>query len=433
LTATQLTVLAIVDNPATVSLFARVFSNPNDRMLISTDLAEGLALAAAEAPDLAFVDVTLGHNAGLALVHHLRAVAPSAMIYALARPEALEVGAQAAALGGAGLIMMPCSGDELLTAASEARTRLATTAQAASLQEEARLARRAADFANRIAALAESPDRNDAAKKLAWIFAEATQAKVALVYVPASEGSAELLQAGMAGHVPGAPTFTDEMGLMGFARQSNCELVALAIRQIAEGHVLLAGLPTSPWSGAERNAAEMMAGQAATTLALLGERERSTRGAIKDRTTSAYTFAYFVDIAGREIDKARRYGRRFALATIGLDEESVEASNELAESVLSAVRDTDVLARVDEREFYLLMPETGGVARRAAGGACCSPPAGRATRQPATGDASASAWQPIRTTAPTCRSSSEPPNEGATCPPTRSPRRRRSTGCRSPI
>jgi hypothetical protein len=29
--------------------------------------------------------------------------------------------------------------------------------------------------------------------------------------------------------------------------------------------------------------------------------------------------------------------------------------------ILSAVRDTDVLARVDEQEFYLLMPETGGV------------------------------------------------------------------------
>jgi len=33
----------------------------------------------------------------------------------------------------------------------------------------------------------------------------------------------------------------------------------------------------------------------------------------------------------------------------------------LAEVILGVVRDTDVLARVDEREFYLLMPETGGV------------------------------------------------------------------------
>src|SRR6185369_6148127 len=102
-----------------------------------------------------------------------------------------------------------------------------------------------------------------------------------------------------------APTFTDEMGLMTFARQSGCEVVALTVRQISEGHVLLHGLSES-WDEHQRRSAELMAGQAATMLALLGERERSTRGAIKDQTTSAYTFAYFVDIAGREIDKARR-------------------------------------------------------------------------------------------------------------------------------
>ena len=361
MTSAQLRVLAIVDTPAAVSLFARVFSGPQDRVLIARDLAEGLALAATEPPDLAFVDVTLGHNAGLALVHHLRAVAPDAMVYALASAESLQIGAQATALGAAGLIMMPASGDELASAASEARTRMAARAQTSRLQEEARVAQRTADLATRVAALAESPDRGDAAKKLARVFAELTGAKAALVYLPATEGSAELAQSGTVGRVSGAPTFSDEMGLMTFARQHDCELVPLAIRQIAEGHVLLWGLSSQPWSVAERSVAEMVAGQAATTLALLGERERSTRGAIKDRTTSAYTFAYFVDIAGREIDKARRYGRRFALATIAAPEGGGEESTDLAEIVLSSVRDTDVLARVDEGEFYLLMPETGGV------------------------------------------------------------------------
>jgi GGDEF domain-containing protein len=137
-------------------------------------------------------------------------------------------------------------------------------------------------------------------------------------------------------------------------------VVPLTVRQLAEGHVILHGL-TTEWGKSERTAVELMSGQAATTLALLGERERSTRGAIKDQTTSAYTFAYFVDIAGREIDKARRYGRRFALATIALDENATSAPTDLAEVILGAVRDTDVLARVDEHEFYLLMPETGGV------------------------------------------------------------------------
>jgi len=64
---------------------------------------------------------------------------------------------------------------------------------------------------------------------------------------------------------------------------------------------------------------------------------------------------------------ARRHGRRFALATIGVQLEQnpsvsgVEPTVLAAEHVLTAVRDTDVLARVDANEFYLLLPETGGL------------------------------------------------------------------------
>jgi ActR/RegA family two-component response regulator len=355
-----LTVLAIVDSPPVAQLFSRVFSTPDDRILVATTLPEGLTLAASEKPDLAFVDVSLGHNAGLALVHHVRAVAPSATVYALASEAALHIGAQAVALGGSGLILMPPSGDELLSAASEVRARIASASERKHLAHQADLARRGAESAVRIAALAECADRREAGKRLARIFAETAHAKSAAIYIPASEGSSELIQAGLVGDILNAPTFSDEMGLVTFARRAECEVVPLVLRQLAEGHVILQGL-SSEFGTQERFAMELMAGQAATTLALLGERERSTRGAIKDLTTSAYTFAYFVDIAGREIDKARRYGRRFALATVALDENSPSAPTDLAEVILSAVRDTDVLARVDEQEFYLLMPETGGV------------------------------------------------------------------------
>jgi GGDEF domain-containing protein/ActR/RegA family two-component response regulator len=355
-----LRILAIVDSPPVADLFFKVFGPSDDRLFVASTLSEGLALAASEAPDLAFVDVSLGHNAGLALVHHVRAVAPRAAVYALARVEALDVGAQAVALGGAGLIMLPASGDELLSAAAEVRTRLAAETERRHLEQRALLAQRATEFAGHIAALVECVDRRDAAKKLAPIFVEMTGAETALVYVPATEGSKALVQLSAVGAMRSAPSFTDEMGLVTFAEQNDCDVVPLAVRQLAEGHVLLAGLPAH-FAAADRALLELLAGQAATTLALLGERERVARGAIKDSTTSAYTFAYFVDIAGREIDKARRYARRFALATIALDENAEAQSNDLAEVILSAVRDTDILARVDEREFYLLMPETGGI------------------------------------------------------------------------
>ena len=146
----------------------------------------------------------------------------------------------------------------------------------------------------------------------------------------------------------------------------------LALRKEHSGFLLIGGVKPGTRARKRCRSWGCLPTQAATALALIAEREQSTRSAMKDPSSSAYTFAYFVDVAGREIDKARRHGRRFALATIGLDEAALslarsaqgapgsgpdsqrEPSVEAAERVLAAVRDTDVLARVDESEFYLL-------------------------------------------------------------------------------
>jgi hypothetical protein len=110
---------------------------------------------------------------------------------------------------------------------------------------------------------------------------------------------------------------------------------------------------------------KLLASQATTSFALLAERERAGGGAMKDPTSSAYSFAYYVDVAGREIDRARRYGRRFAIATVAFElvdrEAALPSAAEMADHILKAVRDTDVLARVDEHEFHLLLPETDGL------------------------------------------------------------------------
>src|SRR6185312_14312508 len=92
---------------------------------------------------------------------------------------------------------------------------------------------------------------------------------------------------------------------------------------------------------------------------------------IKDPGSSAYSFAYYVDVAGREIDKARRYGRRFAVATVAFEPQPdgrppLLRHAEMADQLLKAARDTDVLAHVDEHEFHLLMPETDGLGAHAA-------------------------------------------------------------------
>jgi PleD family two-component response regulator len=359
-----LSVMVIIDDHPTIELMQRTLDGSGDTLSVATNLAEGLARTASEVPDIVFVDVSLGRNAGLAVVHHLRAIAPTVQVFALARADRLELGTQAVSLGGAGLVMLPLSGDELLTVLSDVRSRRGERLLREKLEREAHESRRGASLLGRVAELAEARTRREAAVSLIALLAEEVGAATAIVYLPAGEGSRQLVRTAYLGDGEPAPSFCDEMELLGWASRSDLEVVRLALRKETSGIVLLGG---------HREESEgfpllgLVSAQAATALALIAAREQSHRGAMKDPSSSAYTFAYFVDVAGREIDKARRHGRRFALATIGIEGEPDsfkelprDPSVETAERVLGAVRDTDVLARVDEHEFYLLLPETGG-------------------------------------------------------------------------
>lgn len=397
----SLKVLAAVADPATRTLFMRVITS--DQLLLAGDLAEGIALAETGTPDVAFIDVGLNDGAGLAMVHHLKALAPDTTVFALASKAELEAGAHAVALGGAGLLILPLGGDEVMNAVGSVRTRLAERALRIQLEQESERSARAAGWIARLAELADARDRAGAAQQLAEVFVEATGAAAAAVYLVVGERSTELARSAVTGPLERAPAYGTEVDILDFARREHLVVVPLALRKVTAGHLLLQKEPgrssafpsvRRPDSGSvstPRRAplldglVKLLATQATTALALLAERERSAGGvAMKDPTSSAYSFAYYVDVAGREIDKAKRYGRRFTIATIVIEPDAPDASaqqrrelafwageptspsdalnpGQVAEHLLHAVRDTDILARVDENEFHLLMPETAGL------------------------------------------------------------------------
>jgi len=93
------------------------------------------------------------------------------------------------------------------------------------------------------------------------------------------------------------------------------------------------------------------------------------RLALRDPDSSAYNLAYFTDVATKEVDKARRYGRGFSVLSFALDglpHLRARAGTEPARAVVRAttralgrvLRESDVLAKVAEQEFLLLLPET---------------------------------------------------------------------------
>lgn len=367
----RLTVVAIVADPAARDLFGKVVQQ--DRLLLTDDLAEGLALAEASPPDVAFVEIGMADGAGLALVHHLKAVAPSVAVYALSSRTALEAAANAVALGGAGVIMLPLAGDDVLSAIAAVKLKLADRGLRAELERATMAYSRAAGWMARVAELADNASRTAAAERFVEIVTEATGATGAAVYLAAGERSTELTLAARTALLDRAPPLGMEPDILEHARREHLLVVPLSLRSLKAGHVLLTPPPAMSAQGPQlEGLIKLLATQAATAFALLGERERAGAAVIKDPASSAYSFAYYVDVAGREIDKARRYGRRFSIATVAFEpthngelHPPPLSHAEMADQLLKAARDTDVLAHVDEHEFHLLMPESDGLAAHA--------------------------------------------------------------------
>jgi two-component system, cell cycle response regulator len=90
---------------------------------------------------------------------------------------------------------------------------------------------------------------------------------------------------------------------------------------------------------------------------------------LRDRDTAAYNLSYFTDYASKEIYKARRYGRTFSLLAFSVDNlpqvrvrlgaaEAKRAVRGIIRALSKIVRDSDVIAKATEQEFYVLLPET---------------------------------------------------------------------------
>lgn len=354
-----LRVLALTDDPPTRALLARVLADREP--ILAEDPGEAIAAIATAPPDLVFVDVSAFGGAALAVVHHVKALAPDAQVHALARPAALEAAAAAVALGGAGVLVLPLEGDEVLTAVADAEARRHDRDERERLRRATSAAERLLEAAREVSSLGTSEDRSTAAVRVADILQRALGATDVAVYL--AEGADLFVRGATQGSTANVPTSATAAELDGLALAAGWSRVALAAGGPAQGHVLVRG-HEDPEDEATRHAAATIGALAAVPLAMVSQAEASRGGTIKDPGSSAYSFAYYVDVAGREIDRARRHGRRFAIATIVLGDTDAGSTSDVAgvaDRLLDALGDTAILARVDEHEFHALLPETDGL------------------------------------------------------------------------
>jgi ActR/RegA family two-component response regulator/GGDEF domain-containing protein len=362
-----LRILAASQEDATLRTIEGAFLSGGDHLFATNNLADALATAAGEKTEIAFVDVMLDSGAGLALVHHLAAAFPALSIYALAPESNLELGAQAVALGAAGFVSSPPSGDALLHAVGEVRARRTAEKEKSQLEADLLAARRRNALMDRVVQLAQGGAPSEVARAIIEALAEVAGARGAALYAafaPQPEGECVRLAAMGSAHDFAPSSRGGE--LLRFAAERGATVVPIGA---AERLLALAVLEDAA-PGSEPDVAAI-AGLAATVLAFVdagqgGQVRVREHAPSVDGRARVYSFGYLQDIARREIDKAKRHGRRLAIASILLDRDAgAKARAELEQAVLGVVRETDVLARFDDHEFYLLLPETGALGAHA--------------------------------------------------------------------
>jgi GGDEF domain-containing protein len=283
------------------------------------------------------------------------------------------------ALGVLTTVMRPLTGDALLVAADRARERRLLLRERARLAAEGGRDKRRAQTYARCAAFVSETDAQVVASRILEACAAELPLRAGAIYVPLRGMAGGFIRAAASGdegdwpQAPAADDLDDLDPVTGMVVSNGalrlslvgpmevCALVDLVPRDPA----LATDLPD-----ACGEALETVAALGTAALVASGKAEAIARTGIKDPETSAYTFAYFGDVAGREIDRAARHARRFTLMTVAFDgllrsgtgptaKSLLELSRRIVDAVLSAVRDSDVVARVDDEELYLLLPEAG--------------------------------------------------------------------------
>ena len=249
------------------------------------------------------------------------------------------------------------------------RERDAARAESAAARQEAELHRRAA-------ALLRDPDADGFHDLLLGELLRAAGASTGALWL-ADEAGRFVLRAAVGSAAPDAfaellAPDPEARALLSAGRPWVVDGPGLWVPLAARGEGLaLAQLSDAPqgFPSEALEAAAALAGVGAAALLSARRFRALQRLALRDPDSSAYNLAYFTDVATKEVDKARRYGRGFSLLSFALDglphlraragaEQARAAVRATTRALGRVLRESDVLAKVAEQEFLLLLPET---------------------------------------------------------------------------
>ena len=382
MTATTGRILVVDDERFFQELFTEVLSTAGHQTRAAASGDEALRLLEEEHFDLLVTDIVMSGLDGVDLVREAKKRDPDLEAVAITGHEDVRLAVEAMKAGCADFLTKPVDRVELAQVAERALARSRLRREHTQLvSENLDLSRSQALYRQGLAILS-TLDVERLQDLTLSILARVTDAQGAALWLAGEKGDLQLR--GYRGVVdraalpvridPADPTWraTLEAGApfqAPDAAPGEAFFVPLVVDQEPVGIALLAHRASGPFGGEQHAAAVGVADFAAIAVRNARRFQALERIGLRDRDTGAYNLAYFVDYAGKEFYKARRYGRAFSLAVIAVD--NVEqlrqeggrtlyrrALRDLVAAVSRVVRDADILAKVSEGEYYVLLPET---------------------------------------------------------------------------
>ncbi len=343
---------------------------------------EAARLLAGERFDLLVTDIIMPGLDGIELVRQAKARDPDLEAVAVTGHEDVRLAVGAMKAGCADFLTKPVDRQELELAVQRALERGRLRREHSALLSENLQFVKSQSLFRQCAALLATLDVERLQDLTLSVLARVTDAQGAAIWVADDQGQLGLRgYRGLVDRDALPPVLDPRQGELGGSIRAGSPFLAPGTSQgeafyvpllVDEGPVglaLLTDRASGRFGSDEHAAALAVADFAAIALKNARRFQALERTGLRDGETQAYNLAYFVDYAGKELYKARRYNRQFSLLLVAVDNlEQLRreagrdlfgtAVRDLVGAVSRVVRDADILAKVSENEYYVLLPET---------------------------------------------------------------------------
>jgi diguanylate cyclase (GGDEF)-like protein len=375
-------ILIVDDERFHLEMFNDILGGAGHATRLASSADEALKLLGEEDFDVVLTDIVMPGLDGIGLVREVRKRDPSVETIAITGHDDVRLAVAAMKAGCADFLMKPVDRAELVEVAGRALARVQLRREHGQLLDENVQIMKSQALYRQSLELLSTLDLERVQDLALSVLTRVTDAQGAALWTPDEKGT--LVLRGWRGLVdrgalparidPRDPAWEGPLRggapfAAGDAPASEAFHVPLAADEEVLGLGLLSHRARGPFGREETTAAQTVADLAAIAVKNARRFQAVERVGLRDRETGAYNLAYFVDYAGKEFYKARRYGRAFSLVLLSVDNSEQmrkeggrdlyrRAVRDLVAAVSRVVRDADILAKVSESEYYVLLPET---------------------------------------------------------------------------